>query len=233
MGNIPTIVPETKPANSFGPKQLSLVAGAIVLVLLLIGLLSSSSTTAIPTVQDIAAPIRDLSQPLDLLSVDLAPHMPTLKKTAKDSVPGTAARKKRQVEPEILRAPESVRPLPAGFGTSRRRPRLLHAPQPPPRRNRAPCHLQRAWKTARTPHNGVGCRSKPHGPLSRYAGPCGDRQGSHWRRYVSWPRTHVDCSTQDTVPPGVPPNPSHATGTASAVAIRSRVSMAGSEPFSI
>lgn len=83
MGNIPTIVPETKPANSFGPKQLSLVAGAIVLVLLLIGLLSSSSTTAIPTVQDIAAPIRDLSQPLDLLSVDLAPHMPTLKKTGK------------------------------------------------------------------------------------------------------------------------------------------------------
>jgi hypothetical protein len=83
MGNIPTIVPGIQITNPFGPKQFALVGAGMVLVILLIGLVSSSSSTSPVTGPDMAAPVHDLSPPPDLSSVDLAPPAPPGKKTGK------------------------------------------------------------------------------------------------------------------------------------------------------
>lgn len=83
MGNIPTLAPGIQLTNPFGPKQFALVGAGMVLVILLIGLVSSSSSTSPVTGPDMAAPVHDLSQPPDLKSVDLAPPAPPGKKTGK------------------------------------------------------------------------------------------------------------------------------------------------------
>jgi hypothetical protein len=83
MGNIPTLAPGIQLTNPFGPKQFALVGAGMVLVILLIGLVSSSSSTSPVTGPDMAAPVHDLSPPPDLKSVDLAPPAPPGKKTGK------------------------------------------------------------------------------------------------------------------------------------------------------
>ncbi len=88
LGNNPTIVPEIKLTSEVGPKQVALVGGGLVLVLLLIGLLAtSSSSTPSATVTDMTAPIRDLSKPQDLSYVDLAPPARVGKKPGKKNLP--------------------------------------------------------------------------------------------------------------------------------------------------